>query len=213
MNKSRVRIPITRRERFVRSVYSSMDKAIADKLNRLRTEEDIQPSCAEGCGHCCRYYILTNMAEAHTLVQYIKREWKKEQINDLRIRTEQWHAWDYSRPGRRVLAMNDKQIDLSEYEDGCPLLVHGACNAYQVRPAVCRSHYISDSPLSCQAANHPGTTGRAPLVLASIVAAVDPFRRIIRAHVEKAGWDYDRTRMLLPQWLAIEMGWAFGLAL
>jgi Fe-S-cluster containining protein len=212
MNKFRVRIPITRRERFVRSVYASMDQAVADRLKRLRVEEDIRPSCAVGCCHCCRYYILTNLAEAHTLAQYIKREWKKEQINDLRNRTEQWHAWDHSRPGRGVSAVNDKQIDLSEYEAGCPLLVHGACNAYPVRPAVCRSHFISDPPLSCQAANLPGTTGRAPLVLASIVAAVDPFRKIIRDHVEKAGWDYDRTRMLLPQWLAIEMGWDFGLS-
>ena len=151
MNKPNVRIRITRRERFVRSVYASLDKAIADKLNRLQAEENIQPSCALGCGHCCRYYILTNMAEAHTLVQYIRREWKKEQINDLRIRTEQWHAWDHSRPEGRVSAVSEKQVDLSEYEDGCPLLVNGACNVYPVRPMVCRSHFISDSPLSCQA--------------------------------------------------------------
>jgi len=212
MNKSKAKIPITRRERFVRSVYASMDRAIAEKLNRLRAEEDILPSCAAGCGHCCRYYILTNMAEAHTLVQYIRREWKKEQINKLRSRTEQWHAWDRSQSAGRLSAVNEKQVDLSGYEDGCPLLVHGNCDAYPVRPAVCRSHFISDSPLSCQAANHPGTTASAPFVLASIVAAADPFRDIIRAHVEKAGCDFDRTRMLLPHWLAIGMGWDFGLS-
>lgn len=214
MNKRRgAIITVTSREKFVKSIYASMDEAITGGLHRLRVEEGLQPTCIEGCCHCCRYYILTNMAEAHTLAQYVKREWKEEELDALRISTQQWHAWDHSRPGRRPLVGVDEQADLSQYKDGCPLLVNGACSVYPVRPAVCRRHFVSSPPLSCQAAIHPGSSRNPPLALTSLVEAADPFCEAIRDHVEKAGWDYDRTLMLLPQWLAIEMGWNFGVSL
>jgi hypothetical protein len=213
MNKKKAKMAITSRERFVNGVYASMDEAISARLHRLEVDEGLRPTCAEGCCHCCRYYILTNMAEAHTLAQHVRREWAEGQINELRVRTHQWHVWDSSRPGRRVSTKIDKQVDLSHYEDCCPLLINGACSVYPVRPAVCRSHFVSTSSLSCRALNHPGSAVETPVALASLVAAADLFCRIIKDHVEKAGLDYDRTRMLLPQWLAIEMGWDFGLSL
>lgn len=212
MNKIKADRTVTSRERFVRGVYASMDEAIAARLHRLDVDEGLHPTCTEGCCHCCRFFILTNMAEAHTLAQYVRREWAGEQINELRVRTQQWHAWDCSQPGRRVFTGIDKRIDLAHYEDCCPLLINGTCGAYPVRPAVCRSHFVSTSPLSCRALNHPGSAVETPVTLASIVVAADPCCQAIRDHVEEAGMDYDRNRMLLPHWLAIEMGWDFGLA-
>jgi hypothetical protein len=93
-------IPITPQENFVNGVYSSVDEATACALDRLRSEHGIIPTCKVGCCHCCRHHILTNIAEAHTLAQYVKRELSVDQINDLRMRTQQWHEWDNSRPGR-----------------------------------------------------------------------------------------------------------------
>jgi hypothetical protein len=211
MNKKKADRTVTSREKFVRGVYASMDEAIAARLHRLDLDEGLHPTCSEGCCHCCRFYILINMAEAHTLAQYIRREWAGEQINELRARTQQWHAWDSSRPGRRVPNKIDERIDLSHYEDCCPLLINGICSVYPVRPAVCRSHFVCASPLSCRALNDPGSAVETPVALASIVAAADSCCKAIRDHVEQAGWDYDRTLMLLPHWLAIEMGWDFGI--
>ena len=213
MNKTGVDLQITKREKFVKRVYVSMDLAIADGLKRLLDEEDLRPSCAEGCNHCCRFHILINMAEAHTLARHIRREWGEREIEALRQRTRQWYAWDYSRAGRVVPAGFDQGVDLSEYENGCPLLLNGACSVYPVRPAVCRRHYVSASPLLCQALNYPGADVETPTVLASLIAAADPYCQAIRDHVHNAGWDYDRTLMLLPHWLAIEMGWDFGVSL
>jgi Fe-S-cluster containining protein len=210
--KSGPNLPITAQENFVNAVYSSVDKAAAGKLDRLRNEDGIIASCSLGCCHCCRYHILTNIAEAHNLAQYVKREFSADQINGLRLRTKQWHAWDNSRPTRQTAAGIDEQTDLSNYEPSCPLLVNGACSAYPVRPVVCRSHFVCSHPIFCCAANDPDSTEDAPVVLKSVVTETDPLSMAIRNHIENAGVDFSRSIMLLPHWLAIEMGWDFALA-
>jgi len=205
-------IPITPQGDFVNGVYSSVDEATARELDRLRSEDGIVPTCKMGCCHCCRYHILTNIAEAHTLARYVKRTLSADQINDLRVRTHQWHEWDKSKPGRYPSAKVDEQIDFSNYGPCCPLLVNGACIAYPVRPVVCRTHLVSSHPRLCRATLGPESTEGAPAVLTSIVAAASPFSKAIRDHIENADMDFSRSQMLLPQWLAIEMGWDFAIS-
>jgi len=205
-------MPMTPQEDFVNGVYLAVDEATACGMDRLRSEEGIIPTCKLGCCHCCRYHIVTNIAEAHTLAQYVKRELSVEKIDALRLRTQQWHAWDNSRPGRHPSAHTDERADLSNYDPCCPLLVDGACIAYPVRPVVCRTHFVSSHPLFCGAANDPESTEDAPVVLTSVVTAASPSSRAIRDHIENAGLDFSRSIMLLPHWLAIEMGWEFAIA-
>ena len=203
-------VPITPRESFVNGVYSSVDEATACRLDRLRSEDGIVPTCKLGCSHCCRHHIPVNIAEAHTLAQYVKRELSADQIDDIRIRTQQWHEWDNSRPGRYPPANIDEQTDLSNYDHCCPLLANGACDAYAVRPVVCRTHFVRSHLLYCCAANDPESTEDAPVVLPSVVTAASPFSMAIRDHIENTGLDFSRSIMLLPHWLAIEMGWDFA---
>jgi hypothetical protein len=206
-------IPITPQERFVNSVYSSADETIACELDRLSSEDGIIPTCKMGCCHCCRYHILMDIAEAHTLGQYVKRELSADQINDLQMRTHQWHEWDNSRPGRHSSTKVDERTDLSNYDRCCPLLVNGACMAYPVRPIVCRSHFVSSHPRLCRAVHEPESREDAPVVLTSIKTATSPFSKALKDHIEKAGVDFSRSTMLLPQWLAIEMNWDFAISL
>jgi len=206
-------IPITPQENFVNGVYSSVDKAAASGLDRLRSEYGIIASCKLGCCHCCRQHILTNIAEAHNLAQYVRRELSTDQINALRMRTLQWHEWDNSRPGRYPSADIDAQTDLSNYEPCCPLLVNGTCIAYSVRPVVCRTHFVSSHPLSCSAATDPESTEDAPMKLTAVVTATSPFSMAIRDHIENAGLDFSRSIMLLPHWLALKMDWDFAISL
>ena len=199
-------------ENFVNAVYSSVDDATARRLDRLRLEDGIIPTCKLGCCHCCRYNIQTNIAEAHALAQYVKREFSLDQINDLRMRTQKWHEWDNSRPGRYPSANVGEETDFSNYEHCCPLLVNGACSAYPVRPVVCRTHFVCSHPLYCCAANDPESTEDVPVVLTSVVMAAGPFSMAIRDQIEDAGLDFSRSIMLLPHWLAAEMGWNFALS-
>jgi Fe-S-cluster containining protein len=213
MNKTGTKTPESDWGKFIRSVYASLDEALASGLNRLRDEARPQPSCLPGCAHCCRYHIVTSLAEARTLAHYIQQEWNAEQIEALRLRTRQWHAWDNSRPGRPGANPIETGIDLSRYEDCCPLLVDNRCSAYAVRPVVCRTHFVSTPPWSCQAANVPEATAAAPQTMAALAEEGEPYCRLIRQYLQKAGCDYDRTLTLLPHGLAIEMGWDFGIAL
>ncbi len=203
-------LPVTPEEDFVTGVYRAVDEATARQLDRLRREEGIVPTCTLGCCHCCRYHILTNVAEAHTLAQYIKRELSEDQIDGLRIRTQQWHASDDSRAGRYPAGRVEEQTD--SYDPYCPLLVGGACIAYPVRPVVCRTHFVRSHDSLCRAANDPETTQEAPVVLKSVLTAAGPFSSAIRSRIEDAGLDFTRSIMLLPHWLALEMGWDFSLS-
>lgn len=204
-------IPIVPEENFVSTVYSSVDAATSCELDRLRSEDGIVASCRPGCCHCCRYHILTNIAEAQALAQYVRRELSAGQIDELRLRTRQWHEWDNSRPGRPA-AIVDGQTDLSSYEHCCPMVVNGTCSVYPVRPVVCRAHFVSSPPGFCCAANDPDSTEAAPVVLKSVVSAAGPFTMAIREHIEEAGLDFSRSMMLLPQGLAVEMGWDFAIS-
>jgi len=205
-------LPMTLEENFVKAVYSSVDEAIARVLDRLRSEEGIVPNCKLGCCHCCRYHIVMNIAEARTLAQYVKREFTPEQRKDLRMRTQRWHEWNDILRGRGASADMARQTDPSHYDPCCPLLVNGACSAYGVRPVVCRAHFVSSHPLSCHAANDPESAEESPLVIELVVTVTNPFSMAIKDHIEKAGLDYSRSMTLLPQGLAIEMGWDFAVS-
>ena len=209
----KVPIPVTRQEAFVNGVYASVDEASAREQDRLRSEEGIIPTCKMGCCYCCRYHVLTNRVEAHTLAQYVRRVLSDDQIDGLRERTQRWHEWDHARRERYMSPAVDEQSDTSNEEScPCPLLVDGACIAYPVRPVVCRTHFVSSPSRLCRARLDPKSTKEAPVVLLSIVTATRPVSRAIRDHIEKTGVDFSRSQMLLPQWLAVEMNWDFAIS-
>jgi hypothetical protein len=66
--------------------------------------------------------------------------------------------------------------------------------------------------LSCHAANDPESAEESPLVIELVVTVTNPFSMAIKDHIEKAGLDYSRSMTLLPQGLALEMGWDFAVS-
>ena len=190
-----------------------MDEAVRRELNRLRIKDCVITTCKLGCYHCCGQYIITNIAEAHALAQYVKREFSIDQIADLKVRTQQWHEWNDSRPGRYPSTDMDEQKVLSDYHPYCPMLVKGACSAYPVRPVICRTHFVCSDPSSCRPSDDPEFIGIDPLALTSIVTATGPFSMRIRDSIKTEGFDFCQSVMLLPHWLAIEMGWDSAVSL
>jgi Fe-S-cluster containining protein len=203
---------VTGEEIFVKALYTAADEAVARTLHRLRSETGIVPSCKLGCCHCCRYRIVMNIAETRTLAQYVKREFTPDQKEELRRRTERWHEWDDSMRGRVPSADGTKQRDPSPYGPYCPMLIDGACGAYAVRPVVCRAHFVSSLPSSCDAANDPESQEEPPQVIEVLVTVTHPFSMAMKAYIEEAGWDYSRSMTLLPHGLAAEMGWDFDVS-
>jgi Fe-S-cluster containining protein len=202
-------IPATPLERFVREIYAVMDRGTSKRLVRLDHEDGVQPSCRAGCSHCCQHYILTNRAEAHTLGQYVKREFSHGQLRALRTRTRRWHEWEALRAGRSVSRRGALRSQ-ARYVHRCPLLVASRCSAYPARPAICRTHFVSSPPQFCRDANDPTHPSQPPRSIAAVVETADPLVRSVRAQIESAGFDYTRSILLLPHWLATEMGWDFS---
>lgn len=203
-------LPMTSQEAFVRDLYARVDEAVALGLNRLRSESGVIPTCKLGCCSCCRFHILTNILEAHTLARFVRREFSADRVSELRTRTQQWWEWDRSRPGRHPPSEIDIETDLSNYEHRCPLLVDGACSAYPVRPLVCRTHYVDSHQQLCFAANDPESSEDHPKVIAPILEATRSLTLTMRQYIESSGMDYSRSMMLLPHHMAIQMGWDFA---
>lgn len=201
--------PATLEEQFVKAVYSSVDEAIACGLERLRTDTGMVPSCKAGCCHCCRFPILMNIAEARTLAQFVKREFSPAQIERLWMLTRKWHEWDSSLRGKPSPADFSGKADELPVTAACPLLVNSECSAYDVRPLVCRTHFVLSPPLSCHGANDPKPSEAPPKVIESIKAATGSYATAVKDYIEMAGLDYCRTMTLLPHGLATEMGWDF----
>ncbi len=202
----------TRQENFVNRVYTSVDEATGHELNRLYVEDGILPTCKPGCFHCCGQHILTNSAEAKALAHYIKREFSIDQIDDLKIRTQKWHEWDETRPGRQHDIHIDEQFAFSAYHHYCPMLVEGECSAYPMRPLICRTHFVCSDPIACRPFYDPESIEDHPVALASVIVATNPVSVRIRDSIEKPGFNFYSSTMLLPHWLAIEMNWDFAIS-
>jgi len=209
--KYKALISVTPQEQLVREVYGRIDAATDRELGRLHREEGVVSSCKRGCANCCGQHIQTNPAEAHALGQYIKRTFSGRQIGGLQRRTRQWFAWDSGRRKEDPPADRSSGPELFGYEPCCPLLVDRACSAYPVRPVICRTHYVSSDPAACRPSHDHRPVEHAPVALTSILHATQPLSQLLRAEIEAAGLDFSRSIMLLPHWLAVEMGWEFGM--
>jgi hypothetical protein len=204
-------LPVTPQERRVRDVYGRIDAAAGRELDRLRREEGVVSSCRRGCCSCCGQHIQMNPAEAHALGQFIKRTFSGQQIDGLRRRTLQWLAWEEGRRQEDDPAHRSSGPGLLGYEPCCPLLVDRACSAYPVRPVICRTHYVSSDPADCRPSHDLRPVEHIPVVLNTVLKATRPLAQLLRAESKSAADDFSRSIMLLPHWLAVEMGWEFGL--
>ena len=206
-------ISITRQEIFVKSVYTSVDEAIRCELIRLQDEDDVIPTCKLGCYHCCGQHILVNIAEAHSLVQYINREFTQDQIYELRLRTLRWHEWDGVRVDRYPSSNIEQKIAILNDDNlYCPLLVGGVCSAYPMRPITCRTHFVRSNPSLCGPINNTESIKDEPLALKTVVMAATQASIVLRDSIENAGLDFHQSIMLLPHWLANLMGWDFAIS-
>jgi Fe-S-cluster containining protein len=201
--------PTTAQENFLHGIYAQVDRGTARHIAHLRINEGIVPTCSSGCCQCCRYNIVINAAEAHTLVRYVRREFTTERMEELKTRTRLWHRWDEYRIGRLPQSSSASAADFADFDHFCPFLVDSLCSIYQVRPMVCRTHYVLSDPAYCRSVNDPASIEAPPTAISSVVTLSGPMAAAVKDYIEKSGLDYSRSHMLLPHWLADEMGWHF----
>ena len=193
-------------ESFMLGEYREIDKAIKKELEKFRLE-DIVPTCGEGCYFCCRQKIPLSLPEAHVLGQYIKRNFSDKQKDELRKRMSAWFDWvshELPKYGNTAETEMEAFYDHSPY---CPLLVVGKCSTYPVRPFVCRVHYVSSSLDNCRSYIAVRDAPDERTLLRAIKNASEPFAMRIRQSIAAQGVNPVETMVLLPQGLALEMGW------
>jgi Fe-S-cluster containining protein len=198
-------------DNFMNQLHSSVDEAVRHELDRLKVEEGIVPTCKAGCFQCCGQHILISIAEAKALAHYIQREFTQPQIDDLKIRTQEWHKWDDSRPVRPRLTEKNEQPSVYTHHY-CPMLVEGVCSAYPVRPVTCRSHFVSSPPPVCKPFYDPDLNKERPVAVSSVLLVTKPHSTKIRHFIENSGLYSESSIMLLPHWLAVEMHWDFAIS-
>lgn len=204
-------IPVTARERLVLKAYAGIDEAASREIDRLGREEGVTPSCRPGCFECCGQHVLMNPAEAHALAQFIRRNFSAEETDRLRWRVRLWHAQDEIRLDRPPGPGSPASSELDRCGLFCPLLVEGRCSVYPVRPVICRTHFVSSHPSLCRASFDSRPAAEPAVSLTSVLEATRAFSRLLRTELEGAARDASGSIMLLPHWLAIEMGWDFAI--
>ncbi len=202
---------VAEQDSYMNRLYSVVDEAVKYELERLKVEEGIVPSCKAGCFQCCGQHILMSIAEAKVLAHYIQREFTQPQIEALKIRTQEWHKWDESRPVRPRLTEKNGQLAIYTHHY-CPMLVEGVCSAYSVRPVTCRSHFVSSPPPVCRPFYDPDSNKERPVAVSSVPLVTEPLSTKIRHFIETSGLYSGSSIMLLPHWLAVEMHWDFAIS-
>lgn len=96
------------------------------------------PSCKPGCSHCCNRLIYITLAEAFVIQKYLKSQKKWNTVLERAVEME-------------PLSRKVDSITWFMMKQECPVLNPETkmCEAYEVRPPACSTHFVSSDPSSC----------------------------------------------------------------
>ncbi|HAK60122.1 MAG TPA: hypothetical protein DCO77_07030 [Nitrospiraceae bacterium] len=130
--------------REVKSIYKKTDAAM----------KSVSKVCQPGCAYCCLRSIRIHLAEETVIGKYVNEELSTETEEMIRKKLQRWFEFFNNVTPQRTLTITDmlkldKQVAKSRME--CPFLILSKCSIYPVRPLVCRTHSVNDSPDLCGA--------------------------------------------------------------
>lgn len=121
--------------------YPHLDSIIAKAIDDSGTPI----ACKKGCSYCCYYKVEAKPVEIFAIVQFVKRKFKAEQIQEIlgqaKKNVEEAKKLSYE----QHLATNQK----------CPFLVADGCSIYEVRPAKCRNFHATEVELCKESYEKP----------------------------------------------------------
>lgn len=128
-------------------------KAHAD-LDLLMSE--IPSVCKSGCSACCYQLVSVHTWEEELIISFVKETMHAKIKAQVRKQLLGW--WRYLKSEIRQ-STRDNPISLQEQQQlskkminnriMCPFLVDSKCSIYQVRPAMCRAHVVTEAPERC----------------------------------------------------------------
>ncbi len=155
--------------------YTTLKQArLADIAQRLQQDlaaRGQQISCARGCAHCCKLFVVASLQECECVVYYLYRH--EETLRRFLAAFDGWRD-DILKIERCFKKINDLHqkitageataADREDFDEACglytragiacPFLVGGACSIYEVRPYVCAG-VVATTPAEWCEASHP----------------------------------------------------------
>ncbi|MFV0378972.1 MAG: YkgJ family cysteine cluster protein [Mangrovibacterium sp.] len=122
----------------ITDMYAAMDGLI-DSILAMAVKQNVVVDCKKGCAFCCYQAVFANSYEMHFLSNYLKREFQPGQLKDV---------YEKAVVKNDLVSAMGEQTQLN-YKSACPLLLDGACSAYEARPMACRI-YLSMNVESCR---------------------------------------------------------------
>jgi len=121
----------------IADMYNAIDQFI-DSILSLAKQQNVPVDCKKGCFYCCHQAVFANSYELHYLGNFINNT---------------FYTTEKDAVIKRAVEKNDKTKKMNDdevlhYKSPCPLLVDGACSAYNARPMACRI-YLSMQLESC----------------------------------------------------------------
>ena len=163
-----------RRENFC-AAYAAAKKAtlkgIADRLVQEAAATEKTISCARGCSHCCKMFVVASLQECEAIVYHLYNNeaalrlflrnftrWNERvlKIEDSFRRMNELHArMTAGEATEEEKRQFDTECDTYALADiPCPFLLDNACSIYEVRPYVC-ARIVSITPADWCRAGHP----------------------------------------------------------
>ena len=112
---------------------------LTDSLLVYARQQGKAVECKKGCHWCCHQPVFAMDYELKYLRKYVGEKFSLPQQTEIKQRAEE--------KNNRLRQL--KGNDLLNAKHPCPLLMKGACMAYEARPVACRI-YLSSSVNSCQ---------------------------------------------------------------
>lgn len=119
-------------------MYQAID-ALIDSLLAMAKRQQVPVDCHKGCAWCCHQAVFANSYEVHYLGDYLKKNFSLTEQQQITRRA--------SGKNLHTNAMSEQEV--LSYKSPCPLLIDGACSAYQARPMACRI-YLSMNVATCR---------------------------------------------------------------
>lgn len=169
---------------YVKELYQTIDGVILSILN-LAKQQNIAVDCKKGCAYCCHQAVFANSYEFHYLERYLKSSFTKAKQNAVLEKAK----------AKNEITSQLSQEDVLNYKSPCPLLIAGACSAYEARPMACRI-YLSMKVATCiEFFKNPENKDNFPLLLDFPLSAGRMLNEGFTAALREAGVEIAEFRM------------------
>ena len=145
---------------------AAVDEVLRVFLPLVESRGEHRIACGEGCSACCANFVRCSVPEAMAVAAWLREPAQAEVRARFEEKLPSWRV----RAGAGALAALESHLDAhgggerggttwSEYQaltvayarkgNLCPFNERGRCEIYPVRPLICRSVYVLDTPDNC----------------------------------------------------------------